>query len=507
MLAFRFGVSVFPLILLSHFAHATQPESLLAPNAVNTFHAAREGSKVWDDEDFAALVSAIDGLRDHGLNPEHYHLSALEALSDNRERRDRLATDAWFSAAAHMVYGKLDPVSVEPDWTAAKRDADLAGVLSGALDRDAIAESLDALAPKQPGYHAIKKELARLRAQAAQSNTQIPAGSTLRKGDAGPRVDALRRRLVELRYLDTEESGKVASGTVFDSALESAVKRFQADADLGDDGVVGAATLRALNRGPQEKIDQVRVNLERWRWLPDDLGARHIRVNIAGFSLTIWENGEPLRTHLAIVGKPFRKTPVFSSAIQYVVFNPWWETPPSIARKDKLPAFRKDPASVRELGFQVLDRNGQLVDPHSVDWNQVSAANFPYRLRQAPGPQNALGQVKIMFPNKHNVYIHDTPSRGLFAQRQRAFSSGCIRTHEPLDLAAWLLRDAPQWDRARIDSTVATSKDVRADLVSRIPVHILYSTIVAEPTGNLRYLDDIYDRDGAVLAGLLQPPA
>jgi len=425
----RLTISILALTLLPCFAQATGLNNLLAPAAVTKFHAEREGAAVWDEKNYAALLSAIEGLRDHGLNPDHYQLSALKALANDPKKRDRLATDAWFSAASHMVYGKLDPVSIEPDWTAAKREADLSGVLKDALDRAAIAESLDTLAPTQPGYQAVKNELATLRAQAAMLVTQIPDGPILRKGDDDPRVAALRIRLIELGFLDADASEHGTHGIGYNGAVEDAVRIFQTDAELDDDGIVGAATLKALNRGTQEKIDQLRVNLERWRWLPDDLGRRHIRANIAGFSLAVWENGEPLRTHLMIVGKSYRKTPVFSSTVQYVVFNPWWETPQSIARKDKLPASRKDPSLLGQLGFQVLDRGGQLVDPGSIDRNQVSVSNFPYRLRQSPEPQNALGQVKIIFPNRHNVYIHDTPSRGLFAQRQRAFSSGCLRTN------------------------------------------------------------------------------
>lgn len=507
MPAIRIGISAFALALLSCIAQASAPDNLLAPAAVAQFHADRSPTPVWNERNYSALLSAIEGLRDHGLNPEHYHLSALIALSSDPERRDRLATDAWFSAAAHMVYGKLDPVSVEPDWTAARREADLAGVLTDALDRATIAESLEGLAPKQPGYQTLRNELATLRAQAAGSLTRIPDGPMLRTGDTGPRIDALRARLIELGFLNGDGSQNGSAGSRFDDAVEDAVKRFQADAELDDDGIVGAATLKALNRGPQERIDQVRINMERWRWLPDELGGRHIRANIAGFSLTVWENGRQLRTHLMIVGRPYRKTPVFSSTIQYVVFNPWWETPHNIARRDKLPDFRKDPSSIGQLGFQVLDRSGQLVDPEAIDWNQVSAANFPYRLRQAPGPQNALGRVKIMFPNRHNVYLHDTPTQGLFAQRQRAFSSGCLRTQEALDLAAWLLRDVPQWDRSRIDAAVAAGAERRVDLASQVPVHIMYLTAVAEPNGVVRYLDDIYDRDGAVLAGLNASPS
>lgn len=477
-------------------------EVMLAPIATEDFIEEAGAEQVWNDASYDALIGSLQGLADHGLEPSHYHLAALEASREHLAERDRLATDAWMSAAAHMLYGKLNPVSVEPDWTAARREADLAAVLAYALESGTVPTSLDQLAPIQPGYRLLKAELAALRLQERGTITRVSEGPALKPGMSGPRIGELQARLVELGLLEAD----AASAQQMDAPTVEALETFQAAHGLDPDGIAGASTLRALNHGVAERIEQVRVNMERWRWLPGDLGQKHLRANIAAFEVTAYDHGEPQRTHLTIVGKTYRRTPVFSDRIEYIVFNPWWETPASLARADKLPAFQKDPGAVSRLGFQVLDRSGRVVDPATIDWKVVSAANFPYRLRQAPGPQNALGQVKIMFPNPHNVYLHDTPTRGLFAERQRAFSSGCLRTQYPIDLSEWLLMDTPGWDRAAIDKAVASGKETRADLAAPIPVHILYLTAVSDGAGGVRYLDDFYQRDDAVLTGLDQLP-
>lgn len=487
---------------MAHAQASQTSQPVLAPVAVEQFYHKTSDRTVWvKDSQYDGLIAALQGLEAHGLNPEHYHLSRLIASKGDTVARDRLATDAWFAAAAHMLYGKLDPVSVEPNWTAAGRQADLALVLKQALASDRIAMSLEQFAPMQSEYQTLVTEYARLKTLAATPITPIAKGDVLKPGKADARVTALQTRLVELGLL--EAAG--ITGTM-DEATDLAVKVFQGGVGLDEDGVVGAASLAALNRGPQIQLDQVRVNLERWRWLPADLGRRHLRANIADFNVTAWQDRILQRTHLTIVGKRFRKTPVFSDEIEYAIFNPWWETPNSLARLDKLPTFQRDPGAVERLGFQVLDRSGAPVNASMINWNEVSAANFPYRLRQKPGDQNALGQVKIMFPNQHNVYLHDTPTRGLFAQRQRAFSSGCLRTQAPIDLTAWLLEETPEWTRERIDAAVTSGTETRANLASKVPVHILYFTAVSEQDGYVRYLDDIYERDAAVLTGLRAQP-
>ncbi len=492
-----FGCLVVPTASLAQ----ERPGALLAPQAVIKWEAQKQNILTWrNDEDFAALLNAIRSLSDHGLNPTDYHLASLQALQYEPEKRDRLATDAWFSAASHMVYGKLNPVSVEPDWTAARRSIDLAVNLDRALTTHTVGSSLEALAPTQPGYKKMQAELRNLAAELEKPSTTIAAGPAIRKGDSGPRIEALNARLSELSLLDLDET---AEG--FSERTENAVKIFQKINHLDTDGIVGVVTITVLNRDKQHMLDQVRVNLERWRWLPDDLGSRHVRANIADYSLSTWENGKQQRTHAIIVGKPYRKTPVFSDQIEYLILNPWWETPPSIAKADKLPAFRKDPGAVNRLGFHVLDGNGNRVNPDTINWTTVSSSNFPYRLRQAPGEQNALGQIKIMFPNIHNVYIHDTPTRGLFAQQQRAFSSGCLRTQDPVALGAWLLSQ-PDWNRDRLDTIIKTGKETRINLTTPVAVHVLYSTVVPDPEGSIRYLHDVYARDAIVLTGLNKAP-
>lgn len=472
--------------------------TLLAPQAVDKFYQNYPSDNAWNQAtDFSDLLKALEGLDRHGLNPVHYHLAQLNKGDLSSAVRDVYATDAWLAAAAHMLYGKLDPVTVEPDWTAIGRQADLVAELVTALDNHSIATSLEQFAPKQKGYVALLQEYQTLRDLNDREIVSVPAGPTLRAGMSNARVRILQQRLAQLELLPQMNfDGVMGTDTV------NAIETFQAQNELESDGLVGPSTLAALNRGPQEKLEKVRVNMERWRWLPDDLGSKHIRVNIAGFNVATWKDGTLVRTHLAIVGKTYRKTPVFSDEIEYIIFNPWWEVPNSIARVDKLPLFRQDPALVDNMGFQVIDRNGEVLNNSSIDWNAVRPGTFPYRLRQKPGPQNALGEVKIMFPNIHNVYLHDTPTRGLFSNRQRAFSSGCMRTQDPLDLAAWLLEETPDWNKNRIDATIAGGMETRINLARRVPVHVLYFTAVNEEFGGIRYLNDIYQRDDAVLAGL-----
>ncbi len=473
----------------------------LAPVAVAQFYAGRSDAPAWsDDRQFNDFIRAIEGLSDHGLTPEHYHLQALRSQSKMPEQREKLATDAWFSAAAHMVFGKLDPLTYEPNWTAARRQRDLSKHLTAALTSNSVASSLDALAPDFAEYVQLKSELARLRQQQEVAIRVIPEGPALKFGMTGARVEALQARL---RQLDLMPAAAVSG--IYDQATLHAVRVFQDAAGLDGDGIVGPVTLTSLNRDVQGKINQISINLERWRWLPESLGRRHVRVNIADFSVALYNQEQRERTHLSIIGQRYRKTPVFSDQIEYVILNPWWETPDSLARKDKLPMFQQDPTAVERLGFQVLDRSGQLVPPNSVDWALLSVNNFPYRIRQAPGPLNALGQIKIMFPNKHNVYLHDTPTRGLFTERQRAFSSGCIRVQNPVDLAAWLFQETPGWDKARFDAAISTGKETRVNLKSPIPVHILYFTVSVDSSGTARYLDDIYQRDQLVLRSLVEP--
>jgi len=482
------------------------------------FYQARELSLAWTGAANAHLyddlVAAVRGAASHGLDPADYHLALLEAADPLQADLDldEVATDAYLTLAAHLLSGRLNPVTIEPDWTAARRGRDLVAYLQAALGNSAIAESLEALAPDQPGYHALRQALTRFETIAAAGGWPgVEAGPTLRPGDRGPRVAQIRARLeatgdIAPQLAATDPATPAADPELFDPALDAAVRVFQHRASLDPDGIVGAATLVQLNTSAQARVVQIRANLERWRWLPEDLGRRHIRVNIADYSLEARNDGVVERTHDVIVGRLYRRTPVFSASMTYFVINPWWETPPSLAARDKLPAFRADPDAVTRLGFQVIDRSGALVDPSTIDWATIPASNFPYRLRQSPGPLNALGEVKFMFPNPHNVYLHDTPTRGLFAQTRRDFSSGCVRVRDPLALAEWVAAESPNMTPARLQAIAAGNDETRISLARAIPVHILYWTAVLDSDTGVRFVNDVYDRDAVLIAALDSPP-
>lgn len=474
------------------------------------FYSDREDALAWTGTAnahlFRELILAVEASASHGLDPADYRLGELLELDPETADpdADRIATDAYLTLAAHLLAGRLDPVTIEPDWTAGRRGRDLAAYLQSSLSSGAVGESLDALAPRQPGYAALREALTRYREIEAEGGWPgVSEGGVLRPGDRGPRVAELRARLAATGDVAAESDDP----ELFDDALADAVRRFQNRASLDPDAIVGPQTLRQLNASVGDRIRQIIANLERWRWLPDDLGRRHIRVNIADFELQAWNDGVIERTHDVIVGQLYRRTPVFSGNMTYFVLNPWWETPPSLAVQDKLPLFRRDPEAVTRLGFEVIDGSGNRVDPATIDWNEVPARGFPYRLRQAPGPANALGEVKFMFPNSHNVYLHDTPSRGLFSRRQRNFSSGCVRVHDPIALARWVAAETPNWTPERINAVSAAEDETRIVLARHIPVHILYLTAVPDTETGVRFVNDIYDRDSRLVAALeLTPP-
>ncbi|PIV81682.1 peptidoglycan-binding protein, partial [bacterium CG17_big_fil_post_rev_8_21_14_2_50_64_8] len=265
----------------------------------------------------------------------------------------------------------------------------------------------------------------------------------------------------------------------------------------------------ALNISIEDRITQVTVNLERWRWLLQDLGSQYIIVNIADQRLQAFREGRPVLDSAIIVGREQRRTPVFSGKLTYLVFRPFWEVPPTLAVQDKLPELRKNPQRIVDLGFQVFRGWGegeQEVNPLTVDWNRVSAVSFPYRLRQKPGPQNAMGNVKFMFPNKHNVYLHDTSARELFNRTNRTFSSGCIRVQRPAELAAIVLSDQPQWTREAIQEAMNADRDQTVRLKTPWSVHLEYWTAWVDPDGVVQFRSDVYGRDARVTASLAQPP-
>lgn len=491
-------------------------ERLHARETIRRAYASTGYRPLWVSEDglSAAGEQLLEWLANepykHGLKSEDYHLIPLMAL-DHSDRSGDLVdfelalSDAFLLVGSHLLAGRLNPESIDSEWTANRRHRDLAPLLERAgtsLDPGAV---LAELLPDDERYDALVARLAELRGLRDRGGWRpIAAGPTLRDGDRGGRVSDLVMRLNQSGDLDD------AAGDVFNAGVTLAVQRFQTRHGLNPDGVVGAATLSALNVPIQHRIDQIIVNLERWRWLPEDLGDSHIIVNIADFRLDFVRDGKTILDMRVVVGTPFRRTPVFSENVSYLVLNPSWEVPTQIAVQDKLPLIKANPGYLAEQGYTLLQGWGdqqRMIDPATVDWSRVTQRNFGYRLRQSPGPYNALGRVKFMFPNKYAVYLHDTPQRELFAESTRAFSSGCIRVEKPIELTELLLRDDPAWTPHAIASALETGREQAIRLPRRIPVHLLYWTVWFDPDDErLHFRRDIYDRDAAVLRELLESP-
>lgn len=469
------------------------------------------------------LLDAIDLAARHGLEPDHYHRTMLTGylgtpLRAARRRPDRgvlvdfelLASDALLTLGHDLVHGRVDPETIDPGWMMQRELPDLLRRLAevGGGERIDLVQILESLAPRYPEYRALMESLTLQRELAANTHWQpIEAGPLIRPGDSDARLAEVRRRLELLGdRSDRPVPAEFRPPADYDDHLEASVRAFQRRHGLEMDGVIGSDTLAALNASPNDRVDQLRANLERWRWLPRDLGEEYVLVNIAGFSMSVWSNDEPVLTQRVVVGTPFRRTPVFTGHMTYLVLNPSWEVPHKLASQDQLPRIRDDVDYLERMGFTVLQGWGeeeQRIDPSEVDWQALSAGNFPFRLRQSPGPENALGRIKFMFPNRHSVYLHDTPARGLFAMEQRAFSSGCIRVEDPEGLTRWLLDErASIMSPQRLAEILESGQETTVRLDRPLPVHLLYWTAWLDEEGLVQYRRDIYERDALLVDAL-----
>ncbi len=493
-------------------------------DGVLAFYRERQYAPAWFEEQSLTeqarqLVGILRQAETEGLNPEDYHVSAISALIDLQRifnayeelwnasalaRLDILLTNAFLRYATHLTLGRVDPAAVYPrEWRAVQRQADVVQVLRFSLDQGRVAEALAEMVPAYPEYFQLRDYLARYRSLAKQGGwPQIPAGPKVNPGEEDWRIPWLRRHLARVGDLAREPD---SDPQIFDGETVAALMRFQERHGLKADGVLGPETVAALNVTVEERIRQIEINLERWRWLPKALGKRYLLVNIAGFSLTVVENGEAVLKMAVVVGTPFRRTPVFSAHLSYLIFSPYWNVPVTILREDKLPLIKADPNYIAAHHYEIVswqDFPNRLLNPRSIDWSRITARNFPGLLRQKPGPWNPLGRVKFMFPNDFSVYLHDTPDRHLFASEQRSFSSGCIRIERPLDLALYLLQGQKDWDADRIRKAMSANRTRRVDLQRPLPVHILYQTAWVDDQGRLQTRQDLYQRDAALYAAL-----
>lgn len=456
-----------------------------------------------------ALMEALRASDLEGLNPAEYHLRTLDRL---RRRwpdpsagpadpelvldMDVLLTDAYFYYASHLLGGRTNVDMARAQWSIIRKKADIVELLSQAVINNQVEESLKPLVPPHVGYTRLRDALDRYRRLARSGRwPKIPGGAILKRGISDPRIPAIRRRLA----LEALEDPPTTSTTTFDGDLFEHVKNFQASRGLRPDGRIGAETLAALNVDIDEHINQIKFSMDRWRWLPFDLGDRYIVVNIPEFHLFAFDHGNKSLSMAVIVGKNNDETatPVFSNKMTYLEFSPQWNVPPRIAVEEMLPAVQKDVRYLERNHLEVLvpvDGRWQPIDPATIAWSSVTAEGFPYRFRQSPGPWNALGQVKFMFPNEYNVYIHGTAEAGLFDQRLRMFSHGCVRAERPTVLAKWVLND-PDWTVDRIQQYMNQPKPITVPLGEPVPVYLVYFTAWVDDHGRLNFRDDIYGRD------------
>jgi len=499
---------------------------IMLSDGVARFYEASQFEPQWQDAArLDELVAAIADLKYDGLEPADYHVAALQSFrSDLRGGRtlppqeqadlDVLATDAMMLALYHLHVGKVDPAKLSPQWNYPARPLDLAQAGANcceAVVAGQIRDSLERARPQHAWYQRGRQRLKEYYAiRDAGGWSRIGAGPTLRPGDIDPRVPALRLRLATTGDLGVAPAAPLPPyDTTYDADLEAAVRRFQQRHGLTPDGAIGAGTLAAMNVPVSARIDQIRVNMERARWVMHELKGDFVLVDVAGFDVSWFHGDEPVWTSKVIVGRPYRETPIFKSLITYVVFNPTWTIPPGILVKDKLPILKKDPGYLKRNNIRVIDRSGGEVDPYSVNWKAYGPGRLPpYQLRQDPGDDNALGLVKIMFPNPYSVYLHDTPTKSLFDKDERTFSSGCIRVQKAFELAERVLNDPARWNQASIAEVVATKAMKTVNLAKPVPVLILYWTAQPTPDGRVLFRNDVYGRDPPTLAALdrkLQP--
>ena len=490
------------------------------------FYRARNSQPAWIDDDLklAGAVSFLSALRrvtEDGLNPENYHLSVLETLLAEIQAAKRLKpsgvqpealadlemllTDSFLLCGSHLVHGQVNPETIQSEWFIKGRVEDLAAVLEKGLAEKNIPGALDSLRPSHPVYRGLKQAYRDYQALAKAGGwPPFPPGPKLKKGDRDARVEALRKSLEARGDLVPSESQDPA---FFDEGLEEPVKACQRRHGLEPDGAVGDDTAAALNVTIDQRLSQIRANLERWRWVTQDLGEDFILINVADFRVSVIEKGREVLSMPAIVGRSYRRTPEFSGKLSSIEINPAWTVPPKLAREDILPRLQKNAGYLKEKGIRVFENwtaNSPEIDTDEVDWSKVKPESLSYKFRQDPGPRNALGRIAFRFPNKFDVYMHDTPERELFNKAVRDFSSGCIRIAKPLDLAEYVLRDDPNWNRAKIVAVIDSLATRVIPLRNSLGVHLLYWTAWRTDDGRVNFREDIYLRDAALFRALEQ---
>jgi murein L,D-transpeptidase YcbB/YkuD len=469
------------------------------------FYGARHFEPLWLEEEADGDIALTDRARKilevfekaelEGFRPSDYLTPKLDVDAAGRDPTRLAALETSFSAAvtryARDAYGgRVAPTDVSALWTIEPRRIDEADILTRLAKSGAPDEILYDLSPKHREFIALKAALAKFYdGSVIDTAVTIPDGPLLRPGQRDERVTLLRQRLDVPEPEIPETAGEEAVADItYDDALVEAVIAFQESLGLTPDGIVGPATVAALNGGSATTKEDIIANMERWRWEPDDFGNFYVQVNIPEFRLAIMARDELHYTTRVVVGTPRNQTPMFFDEIEHIVVNPYWNVPASIAVNEIAPRLVSDPGYLAGQNMELL-YGGDIINAAAVDWSRTSIQNF--RIRQRPGAGNALGQIKFLFPNQHDVYLHDTPSKSLFQRSFRAYSHGCIRVQNPMEFADALLANEAALSRASLEEQFGP-REAWNNLKTHIPVHISYFTLRVDENGNIRSFGDVY---------------
>jgi murein L,D-transpeptidase YcbB/YkuD len=475
------------------------------PAAVAQFYAERDWAPIWDNARFTVLIQQIESLENDGLDPEDYNLTTLKTLQTvdvdpkRQAQREELATRSYLLALVHLYHGKVDPVKLDAHWNFDMSEIDPESGLKlarDAVEQNKIPDIFQRARPSLPHYDVLKNTLNHLR-QVKQNGgwPEIAAGPSLKLNMQDSRVPLLRKRLQIAGLLPEASNPQLP---IFDKAMVQAMQRFQKESDQDADGTVGPSTLRKLNIPIEQRINQVRANLERMRWFHNEYKNDFVLVDLAGYRVYLMHDGKPVWKSRVQIGKAYRQTPIFKSEITYITLNPTWTVPPTIFKEDALPAIRRSLSYLSRNHIRVLDNHGKEISPTSINWSHPGNI----MLRQDAGSANSLGQLVIRFPNAYSVYMHDTPHQALFGSKQRAFSSGCIRVEKIQELAVLLLNDPEKWNRTALDSELATNKTSNVTLSKKVPVLLAYWTVDVGNDGRVSFKSDIYQQDIDVIKAL-----
>ncbi len=492
-------------------------DSTLRSPLLEQIYAMRQGEPIWYDEGrlngrAKRLAEVIDGVVAEGLTPDEYHLPGMDAqqLAQAGETlsSEYLLTEIYLRLAQDLHSGQFKPRDIDPFWHLPVEPFDPAEALQQLQHQTDPATLINALSPQYTDYQRLRRALQDYRQLASQGGwPRLPDFPTLRPGERRPEVALVRQRLhIEGDYpaIAPEEA------QYFDDQLQASVKLFQRRNGLVADGVIGAKTQASLNITVEDRINQLRANMERWRWLPRDLGSQYLLVNTAGYELTLVVDGQPVLRQRTISGTQERQTPSFASRITHLVVNPKWTVPRLIAVKDLLPKQQRDGEFLARMGIQVFQfEEGQWtrLDPLGIDWRRYNENNFPFMLRQAPGDKNSLGRIKFQMNNPYAIFLHDTPAKGLFEKPLRAFSSGCIRVEGVDQLARRLLLNGGQAPDKTLDQPLISMQTHIQKLTRPVPVYLVYFTSWVDDEGRVHFRPDVYQRDNPLLLALRRETA